>query len=67
MNRKAEGYALRQVLYEPPRKTELFIVMTMYNVRLLHSAMEVASVLTRYFNRLTRRTKSSLRAPCPAL
>jgi chitin synthase len=30
-NFKAEGYALRQVLYEPPRKTELFIVMTMYN------------------------------------
>lgn len=35
MDRKTEGYALRQVLYEPPRKTELFIVMTMYNVRLL--------------------------------
>ncbi|KAF8313001.1 glycosyltransferase family 2 protein [Clavulina sp. PMI_390] len=30
-NFKSEGYALRQVLYEPPRKTELFIVMTMYN------------------------------------
>lgn len=26
-----EGFTLRQVLYEPPRRTELFIVMTMYN------------------------------------
>lgn len=28
---KAEGYTLRPVMYEPARKTELFIVMTMYN------------------------------------
>ena len=28
---KAESYQLRQNLYEPPRRTELFIVMTMYN------------------------------------
>ncbi len=28
-----EGYALRQAVFDPPRKTELFIVMTMYNVR----------------------------------
>jgi Chitin synthase N-terminal len=34
---KDEGYALRQVLYDPPRKTELFIVLTMYNV-CLHSS-----------------------------
>ncbi|KAG8908388.1 Chitin synthase, class 1, partial [Tulasnella sp. 403] len=26
-----EKYTLRQVLYDPPRRTELFIVMTMYN------------------------------------
>lgn len=26
-----EGFTLRQVLYDPPRRTELFIVMTMYN------------------------------------
>jgi len=28
-----EKYALRQILYETPRRTELFIVLTMYNVR----------------------------------
>ncbi|POW03761.1 hypothetical protein PSHT_11525 [Puccinia striiformis] len=28
---KDERYTLRQVLYEPARRTELFIVMTMYN------------------------------------
>jgi chitin synthase len=27
-----ERYSLRQILYETPRRTELFIVMTMYNV-----------------------------------
>lgn len=27
-----ERYSLRQVLYDPPRRTELFIVLTMYNV-----------------------------------
>lgn len=26
-------YTLRQRLYDPPRQTELFIVITMYNVR----------------------------------
>lgn len=30
-NFKDEGYTLRQILYDPPRRTELFIVMTMYN------------------------------------
>ncbi|KAI0738834.1 glycosyltransferase family 2 protein [Daedaleopsis nitida] len=28
---KESGFTLRQVHYDPPRKTELFIVMTMYN------------------------------------
>jgi len=28
---KKEGYTLRPAMYEPARKTELFIVMTMYN------------------------------------
>ena len=28
---KDSGFTLRQVQYDPPRKTELFIVMTMYN------------------------------------
>ncbi|KAH8916804.1 glycosyltransferase family 2 protein [Atractiella rhizophila] len=28
---ESEKYSLRQVLYDPPRRTELFIVMTMYN------------------------------------
>jgi len=29
---KDERYTLRQVLFDPPRRTELFIVLTMYNV-----------------------------------
>lgn len=28
---KSAGFTLRQVHYDPPRRTELFIVMTMYN------------------------------------
>lgn len=28
-----DRYTLRQRLYDPPRQTELFIVITMYNVR----------------------------------
>lgn len=28
---KEAGFTLRQVLHDPPRRTELFIVMTMYN------------------------------------
>jgi chitin synthase len=28
---KSEGFTLRQVGYDPPRRTELFIVMTMYD------------------------------------
>lgn len=31
-NFKSEKYTLRQRLYDPPRQTELFIVLTMYNV-----------------------------------
>jgi chitin synthase len=30
-NFKDSGFTLRQVHYDPPRRTELFIVMTMYN------------------------------------
>lgn len=33
-NFKDERYTLRQVLFDPPRRTELFIVLTMYNVSL---------------------------------
>ncbi|KAM0790046.1 Chitin synthase 4 [Microbotryomycetes sp. NB124-2] len=41
-----EQYALRQILYDPPRRTELFIVMTMYNedevlfCRTMHGVMK---------------------------
>ncbi|KAH7102577.1 glycosyltransferase family 2 protein [Auriculariales sp. MPI-PUGE-AT-0066] len=51
---KEEGYTLRQVLYDPPRRTELFIVMTMYNedeelfCRTYHGVMKnVAHLITR--------------------
>ncbi len=43
---KDEGFTLRQVLYDPPRRTELFIVMTMYNedeelfCRTMHGVMK---------------------------
>jgi chitin synthase len=42
----AAGFTLRQVHYEPPRRTELFIVMTMYNedeslfCRTMHGVMK---------------------------
>ncbi|KAG8843903.1 Chitin synthase, class 1 [Tulasnella sp. 330] len=49
-----EKYTLRQVLYDPPRRTELFIVMTMYNedeelfARTMHGVMKnVAHLCTR--------------------
>ncbi|KDQ16092.1 glycosyltransferase family 2 protein [Botryobasidium botryosum FD-172 SS1] len=49
-----ERYTLRQILYEPPRHTELFIVMTMYNedeelfARTMHGVMKnVAHLCTR--------------------
>lgn len=43
---KDEGFTLRQVHYDPPRRTELFIVMTMYNedeelfCRTMHGVMK---------------------------
>lgn len=49
-----DGFTLRQVLYEPPRRTELFIVMTMYNeeddlfCRTMHGVMKnIAHLVTR--------------------
>ncbi|KAG8919708.1 Chitin synthase, class 1 [Tulasnella sp. 417] len=51
---KDEKYTLRQVLYDPPRRTELFIVMTMYNedeelfARTMHGVIKnVAHLCTR--------------------
>ncbi|KZS93873.1 glycosyltransferase family 2 protein [Sistotremastrum niveocremeum HHB9708] len=51
---KNEGFTLRQVLYDPPRRTELFIVMTMYNedeelfCRTMHGVMKnIAHLCTR--------------------
>lgn len=43
---KHSGFTLRQVLYDPPRRTELFIVLTMYNedeelfARSMHGVMK---------------------------
>ena len=43
---KDSGFTLRQVHYDPPRRTELFIVMTMYNedeygfTRTMHAVMK---------------------------
>lgn len=45
-NFKDEGFTLRQTQYDPPRRTELFIVMTMYNedeelfCRTMHGVMK---------------------------
>ncbi|KAH7913366.1 glycosyltransferase family 2 protein [Hygrophoropsis aurantiaca] len=51
---KDEGFTLRQVHYDPPRRTELFIVMTMYNedeelfCRSMHGVIKnVAHLCTR--------------------
>ena len=51
---KNDGFTLRQVLYDPPRRTELFIVMTMYNeeddlfLRTMHGVMKnIAHLCTR--------------------
>ncbi|KLO11794.1 glycosyltransferase family 2 protein [Schizopora paradoxa] len=51
---KNDRFTLRQVLYEPPRRTELFIVMTMYNeeddlfCRTMHGVMKnIAHLCTR--------------------
>ena len=43
---QSSGFTLRQTLYDPPRRTELFIVMTMYNedeelfCRTMHGVMK---------------------------
>ncbi|KAG8968969.1 Chitin synthase, class 1 [Tulasnella sp. 419] len=49
-----ERYTLRQILYDPPRRTELFIVMTMYNedeelfARTMHGVIKnIAHLCTR--------------------
>ncbi|KAJ2918726.1 hypothetical protein MD484_g1699, partial [Candolleomyces efflorescens] len=50
---KDSGFTLRQVHYDPPRKTELFIVMTMYNedeelfCRTMHGVMRNIVHLTK--------------------
>ena len=51
---KDERYTLRQVLFDPPRRTELFIVLTMYNedeqlfTRTMHGVMSnIAHLCTR--------------------
>ncbi|EPQ26218.1 uncharacterized protein PFL1_06153 [Pseudozyma flocculosa PF-1] len=51
---KDERYTLRQVLFDPPRRTELFIVLTMYNedeelfTRTMHGVMtNIAHLCTR--------------------
>ena len=53
-NFKDEHYTLRQVLFDPPRRTELFIVATMYNedeelfTRTMHGIMtNIAHLCTR--------------------
>lgn len=53
-NFKDERYTLRQVLFDPPRRTELFIVLTMYNeddelfCRTMHGVMtNIAHLCTR--------------------
>lgn len=50
----SEGFTLRQMMYEPARRTELFIVMTMYNeddelfCRTMHGVMKnIAHLCTR--------------------
>ncbi|KAI0250489.1 glycosyltransferase family 2 protein [Lactifluus subvellereus] len=50
---KQNGFTLRQVHYEPPRRTELFIVMTMYNeddtlfTRTMHGVMKNITYLCK--------------------
>lgn len=43
---RAEGFTLRQVHYDPPRRTELFIVMTMYNEVISNGFAESCQRLT---------------------
>lgn len=56
---ETEGYTLRQKIYN--RETELFIVMTMYNVRLCHKR------IFKNPNLSCRKTKSCSLAPCTVL
>ncbi|EJU02992.1 glycosyltransferase family 2 protein [Dacryopinax primogenitus] len=51
---KEEGYSLRQVLYDPPRRTELFIVMTMYNEDETLFALSMNGVLKNIAHLCTR-------------
>lgn len=50
---KDNGFTLRQVHYDPPRRTELFIVMTMYNeddtlfARTMHGVMKNIAYLCK--------------------
>jgi chitin synthase len=50
---KDNGFTLRQVHYDPPRRTELFIVMTMYNeddslfTRTMHGVMKNIAYLCK--------------------
>jgi chitin synthase len=50
---KKNGFTLRQTLYDPPRRTELFIVMTMYNeddglfTRTMHGVMKNIAFLCK--------------------
>ena len=50
---KDGGFTLRQVHYDPPRRTELFIVMTMYNeddglfTRTMHGVMKNIAYLCK--------------------
>lgn len=46
-----EQHALRQILYQTPRRTELFIVLTMYNVRLLFLDPSVTQICGHRFSR----------------
>lgn len=55
----AKGFTLRQALYRPPRQTELFIVITMYNeneilfARTMHSVMKnIAHLVSRTKSRV---------------
>ena len=62
-----EQYALRQILYQTPRRTELFIVLTMYNVRFrfIEPSVTDSAVLTpSQTQRLCRKTKSCSAARC---
>ena len=48
-----ERYSLRQILYETPRRTELFIVLTMYNVSISLTRSDFVLFLF-FWGKLTR-------------